>query len=69
VRGTVLYNARFLQKEINTKAAWRLSQAALLLTREISRESIGCSLTIHRVESALLAERASWLTVPLTTIF
>jgi hypothetical protein len=33
-----------------------------------SAASIGCSLTIHRVESALLAETASWRTVPLTTI-
>jgi hypothetical protein len=31
--------------------------------------SIGCSLTIHRVESALFAERASWLTVPRATFF
>jgi hypothetical protein len=30
-------------------------------------ESIGCSLTIHRVESALTAETASWRTVPLST--
>jgi hypothetical protein len=29
--------------------------------------SIGCSLTIHRVESALLAETASWRTVPPAT--
>jgi hypothetical protein len=39
-----------------------------LLLIDIYR-SIGCSLTIHRVESALLTERASWLTVPLTTEF
>jgi hypothetical protein len=31
-------------------------------------KSIGCSLTIHRVESALLAETASWQTVPPATI-
>src|SRR6185436_16886892 len=32
-----------------------------------SAASIGCSLTIHRVESALLTETASWRTVPSTT--
>jgi hypothetical protein len=41
-------------------------QKASLLLIEISR-SIGCSLKIHRVESALLTERASWLTVPSAT--
>jgi hypothetical protein len=44
----------------------RVREASLLLIG-IYR-SIGCSLTIHRVESALLAETASWRTVPLTTI-
>jgi len=37
-----------------------------LLLNDIYR-SIGCSLTIHRVESALLTERTSWSTVPSTT--
>jgi len=40
---------------------------AILMLIDIDR-SIGCSLKIHRVESALLAETASWRTVPLTTI-
>jgi hypothetical protein len=40
---------------INTKAASQ--EAALLLTPALTG-SIGCSLTIHRVESALSAETA-----------
>src|SRR3954462_2066804 len=45
----------------------RLRKRLLCCCLQDCLESIGCSLTIHRVESALLAETASWRTVPLTT--
>ena len=46
-----------------------INSGVLILALPIaSRKTYGCSLTIHRVESALPTERASWLTVPLATI-
>src|SRR5512140_3011671 len=50
----VILHHSFDTSSLNTKAA---SQEASLLLIGISR-SIGCSLTIHRVESALLTETA-----------
>jgi len=50
-------------QQINTKAAL---QKAVLLLIEIVR-SIGCSLKIHRVESALLMESIERCTVPSAT--
>jgi hypothetical protein len=38
-----------------------------LVVDAASAASIGCSLTIHRVESALSMETASWRTVPWAT--
>lgn len=40
----------------------------LMLSQQRSRKTSGCSLTIYRVESALLTERIEISTVPLTTI-
>ena len=55
---------------ISLSVSKHLLSSALILALPIeSRKTYGCSLTIHRVESALSTERASWLTVPLTTIF
>ena len=59
------YNARFHLH--STPKRLGASPGCFVVDCGICCKSIGCSLTIHRVESALFTETASWRTVPWTT--
>lgn len=44
--------------EINTKAAWLQKLGCFVVDCEIARKSIGCSLTIHRVEISVVSGKS-----------